>query len=139
MQPTWTANDYSLKDNERMTTPTRRLARVRALLTAAACVGLAGVAACAPRQVEVRTAATQATQVSLQVNNNLAQAVNVYVILSGTDTFLRQVPANSSVTIPVQGFAPGSTVSLRAVTIDGGKTYSRTNVVLSGTYVFPLP
>jgi hypothetical protein len=65
--------------------------------------------------------------------------VNVYVNLNGTDTFLRQVPANSSQTIPVQGFAPGSSVSLRAVTIDGGKTYSRSNVVLSGTYVFPLP
>jgi hypothetical protein len=122
-----------------MTTPTGRPGRARALFTAAACVGLCVLVACSPRQVEVRTAPTQSTQVALQVNNSLAQAVNVYVILNGTDTFLRQVPASSSVTIPVQGFAPGSTVSLRAVTLDGGKTYSRSNVVLSGTYVFPLP
>jgi hypothetical protein len=97
------------------------------------------VAACGPRQVEVRTAPTQATQVSLQVNNGLSQAVNVYVTANGTDTFLRQVDGNSSATIPVQGFAAGSTVALKAVTIDGKQTYSRANVVLSGTYLFPLP
>lgn len=97
------------------------------------------VAACGPRQVEVRTAPTQATQVSVQVNNNLNQAVNVYVTSNGTDTFLRQVGGNSSATIPVQGFASGSTVALKAVTIDGKQTYSRANVVLNGTYVFPLP
>ena len=67
------------------------------------------------------------------------QAVNVYVTANGTDTFLRQVAANTSVTIPVQGFAAGSTVSLKAVTLDGTRTYSRANVVLNGTYVFPLP
>lgn len=97
------------------------------------------VSACGPRQVEVRTAPTQATQVSVQVNNNLNQAVNVYVTSNGTDTFLRQVSGNSSATIPVQGFAAGSTVALKAVTIDGKQTYSRANVVLNGTYVFPLP
>ena len=94
---------------------------------------------CSPRQVEVRTAPTQQTQVSVQVNNNLNQAVNVYASLSGTDTFLRQVPANTSVTVPVQGFAPGSSVTLKAVTVDGVHTYSRNNVTLNGTYVFPLP
>ncbi|HEV8215083.1 MAG TPA: hypothetical protein VGP95_04590, partial [Gemmatimonadaceae bacterium] len=75
----------------------------------------------------------------LQVNNTLSQAVNVYVTVSGSDTFLRQVGANSSATIPVQGVATGSTVSLKAVTVDGAKTYTRSNVVLNGTYVFPLP
>jgi hypothetical protein len=97
------------------------------------------VAACGPRQVEVRTAPTQAAQVAVQVNNNLSQAVNVYVTANGTDTFLRQVGGNSSATVPVQGFAAGSTVALKAVTIDGKQTYSRANVVLNGTYVFPLP
>jgi len=95
--------------------------------------------ACGPRQVEVRTAPTQASAVNVQVNNNLNQAVNVYITLNGTDTFLRQVNGNSSATIPVQGFAAGSTVALKAVTIDGKSTYSRPNVVLSGTYTFPLP
>ena len=100
---------------------------------------LAFVGGCSARTVEVRTAPTQASGVSVQVNNNVNQAVNVYVTQNGTDTFLRQVAANSSATIPVQGFAAGTTVGLKAVTLDGARTYSRANVVLNGTYVFPLP
>lgn len=104
-------------------------------------IGALLVASCRARQVEVRTAPTQqqARQVAVQVNNNLSQAVNVYVSLSGTETFLRQVAASSSATIPVQGFAPGSSVTLKAVTLDGVRTYQRQNVVLSGTVTFPLP
>jgi len=110
--------------------------RVRPLAVAAM---LAFVGACSARQVEVKTAPTQATGVAVEVKNTVNQAVNVYVTANGTDTFLRQVAANTSVTIPVQGFAAGSTVSLKAVTLDGTRTYSRANVVLNGTYVFPLP
>jgi hypothetical protein len=99
--------------------------------------------ACGKRKVEVRTAAAPvatAPQVNIQVNNNLTQAVNVYVVMNGNDTFLRQVAANSAVTVPVPStFAIGSTVGLKAVTIDGVHNYSRNNVVLNGTYVFPLP
>jgi hypothetical protein len=104
-------------------------------------VGAVFLAACGQRQVEVRTAPTSAqqAQVAVQVTNNLAQAVNVYVTANGTDTFLRQVAANTSQTIPVQGFASGASVALKAVTVDGARTYQRQNVVLTGTYVFPLP
>ena len=117
-----------------MRRPFRR--RTQGVVVVAIAVALA---ACSPRQVDVRTAPTQATAVSLQVNNTLSQAVNVYVVVSGSDTFLRQVGANSTATIPVQGVASGTTVTLKAVTVDGAKTYSRPNVVLNGTYVFPLP
>jgi hypothetical protein len=102
-------------------------------------LSLAAVTACRPRQVDVRTAPVTQAQVSVQVNNTLAEAVNVYVRAAGTDTFLKQVGAKSSATIPVQGFASGTTVTLRAVTLDGVHTYSRDNVTLTGTYVFPLP
>ena len=95
--------------------------------------------ACSARQVEVRTAPAKATAVSIKVTNNVNQAVNVYATLNGNDTFLGQVGANSSSTLPAQGFATGSTISLKAVTVDGVKTYSRANVVLNGTYDFPLP
>ena len=100
---------------------------------------LGGVAACGPRQAEVRTSPTQATGVSVQVKNDIAQAVNVYITAGGADSFLGQVGAKETKTIPVQGFASGTTVKLKAVTIDGAKTYSRDKVVLSGTYMFPLP
>src|SRR5215469_16443488 len=93
-------------------------------------VGAVLLSACRQRQVEVRTAPTssQQAQVSVQVTNNLAQAVNVYVTANGTDTFLRQVAANTSATIPVQGFASGTSVALKAVTVDGARTYQRQNV-----------
>jgi hypothetical protein len=100
------------------------------------------LSACRARQVDVRTAPPQnqqAAQVSVQVNNTLTQAVNVYINLNGTDTFLRQVGGSSTATIPVQGFATGSSVTLKAVTVDGVKTYQRQNVVLTGTVNFPLP
>jgi hypothetical protein len=94
--------------------------------------------ACGPRQVEVRTAPPTG-QIAVQVTNNLNQAVNVYVTSAGTDTFLRQVRANSAETVPIQGFTSGTTVTLKAVTIDGVHTYTRPNVVLSGTATFPVP
>ena len=106
---------------------------------APALAAIMSLTACGPRQVEVRTAPAQASQVAVQVNNNLSQAVNVYASVGGTDTFLRQVGANQSATIPVQGFAPGSSVTLKAVTVDGVRTFTRQNVTLTGTYVFPLP
>lgn len=111
-------------------------ARVVGLVVAAVVLS-----ACRARQVDVRTAPPQQqqAQVSVQVNNNLTQAVNVYINLNGTDTFLRQVGGSSSATIPVQGFATGSSVTLKAVTVDGARTYQRQNVVLTGTVTFPLP
>jgi len=96
-------------------------------------------AACGKRQVEVGTAAPQPSPISVEVKNNVNQAVNVYITTGGNDTFLKQVPANNTATIPVQGFPAGTTVGLRATTIDGARTYSRSNVVLNGTYVFALP
>jgi hypothetical protein len=109
---------------------------VRAIALFAA---LGGAAACGPRQAEVRTAPSAATGVAVQVKNDLTQAVNVYIAAGGADTFLGQVAAKESKALSVQGFASGSTVSLKAVTVDGAKTYSRDKIVLNGTYTFPLP
>jgi len=100
---------------------------------------IAMLAACGPRQVEVRTAPPQATGLAIQVTNNLTQAVNVYITNAGTDTFLRQVPASTMLTVPVQGMSPGSTVTVKAVSVDGVHTYSRPNVVLNGTYLLSVP
>jgi hypothetical protein len=100
------------------------------------------LAACGQRQVEVRTAPTPAAAVeqSVQVTNNLSQAVNVYVTPSGgSELFLRQVPANSVERVPVQGVASGSSVIFKAVTIDGSRTYQSRNVNLVGMYSWPVP
>jgi hypothetical protein len=103
-------------------------------------VAVVVLSACRPRQVDVRTAPPQQqAQVTVEVNNTLTQGVNIYITLNKTDTFLRQVGPKSKETIPVQGFAPGSSVTLKATTLDGIKTYERQNVVLTGTVAFPLP
>ena len=100
---------------------------------------LVAVCACGPRQVEVRTAAPVPAENALQVTNNLTQSVNVYVTYNGTDQFVQQVRPTTSLRLPVPGIPAGSTVSLKAVTVDGMHTYTRQNIVLNGTYIFPIP
>jgi len=109
---------------------------MRALLAA---LVIASAAACGGRQVEVRTGAQPAAAVSVRMTNNLSQAVNVYVTSGGSDLFLRQVPANSTEELPVQGVAAGSSVSLKARTVDGTRTYSKDNVVLSTSNTWQVP
>jgi hypothetical protein len=96
-------------------------------------------AACGGRQVEVRTAPSQTETIGIQVTNNLSQAVNVYVVSGGSDIFLRQVGANATESLPVQGIASGSTVTFKATTVDGTHTYTRPNVALAGGYSWQVP
>ncbi|CAA9356935.1 MAG: hypothetical protein AVDCRST_MAG40-3222 [uncultured Gemmatimonadaceae bacterium] len=95
--------------------------------------------ACGPRRVEVTAAQPTAAAVQLAVTNTLSQPVNIYVVHEGTDTFVRQVAANASETVGVRGVPSGATVTLRAVPVDGRNTYTRQDVVLSGTYSWRLP
>ena len=97
------------------------------------------LAACGGRQVEVRTGPELATDVALNVTNNLSQAVNVYVVSGASDIFLKQVASNSVERIPVLGVPAGATVNLRAVTVDGTRTYTKSNVTLSSFYDWRLP
>jgi hypothetical protein len=87
----------------------------------------------------VRTAPPQATQSAIQLTNGLDQGVNVYVNYNGNDQFIQQVRANTALRLPVAGVPSGATVTLKAVTIDGTKTYSKANIVLSGTVSFSVP
>lgn len=102
-------------------------------------IGTATLTACGQRKAEVRTAPAAAAQVTVEVQNKLTQGVNVYVVQNGNKTFLRQIAANTTDRVPVQGIAAGTTVNLEATTIDGVRTYSRSNVALTGNVVFPLP
>jgi hypothetical protein len=113
------------------------LMRSRRALVAA--VLLATVtAACGPRNVEVQTASTR-PETHVRVTNSLGQAVNVYVLAGDNEIFLRQVAANTEARLPVPNVASGSTVRLRAVTIDGSRTYTSDSVVLQGTYPWRVP
>lgn len=104
-------------------------------------LALAAATACGPRQVEVRTApTTSSSEQSVQITNNLSQAVNVYVTASGSgEIFLRQIPANTVEKVPVQGVSGGTNVTFKAVTVDGARTYQSRNVALSGLFVWGVP
>ena len=96
-------------------------------------------AACGPRQVEVRTAPSQPVQNAIQLTNGLNQAVNVYVNYNGNDQFIQQVRASTAARLPVPGIPSGTTVTLKATTIDGTRTYTKASVVLNGTVDFSIP
>lgn len=100
---------------------------------------LISAAACGPRQVEVRTAPSQPPQQAIMLTNGLGQAVNVYVNYNGNDQFVQQVRANTALRLPVTGVPNGATVTLKAVTVDGTKSYSKQNVVMRGTLDFTIP
>ena len=103
-------------------------------------LSMLALAACGGgRQVEVRTGPEPASEVAIHLTNNLSQPVNVYVISGTSDIFVKQVGSNSVEHLPIQGVAAGSTVNLRAVTVDGTRTYTRNNVVLSSMYEWRLP
>ena len=95
--------------------------------------------ACGPRQVEVTTGAQPVADVSIRFTNNLTQSVNLYVTSGGTDVFLKQIAASSVEIVPVRGIAAGTTVTLKARTVDGVRTYSRDNVSLAANYEWRVP
>jgi hypothetical protein len=97
------------------------------------------LAACSGRQVEVRTGPEPTADVALHVTNNLSQPVNVYVVSGTNDIFLKQVASNSVEHIPVSGIPAGATVNLRAVTVDGTRTYTKSNITLASMYEWRLP
>lgn len=112
---------------------------MRALVASLALVMAVSVSACAGRQVEVTTGAQPAADISVRFTNNLSQAVNVYVTTGGTDVFLKQVAANSIEVLPVAGISAGTTVTLKARTVDGTRTYTRDNVYLASNYDWRVP
>jgi hypothetical protein len=112
---------------------------MRSLVASLAFVAAASFSACAGRQVEVTTGPQPATDISVRFTNNLSQAVNVYVTTGGSDIFLKQVSANSVEVLPVSGISAGTTVTLKARTVDGTRTYTRDNVYLATNYEWRVP
>lgn len=112
---------------------------MRALVTSLAMAVTLAATGCAGRQVEVTTGPQPAADVSVRLTNNLSQAVNVYVTTGGSDVFLKQVSANSVEVLPVVGIPAGTTVTLKARTVDGTRTYTRDNVQLATNYDWRVP
>jgi len=97
------------------------------------------VAACGPRQVEVRTAPTQTAEVAIEFTNNLSRAVNVYVNSGGSDLFVRQVPANTSDHLPVPGVSAGTVATLKATPVDGSQGYTKPGVTMTALVTWRVP
>jgi len=112
---------------------------MRSLVTTLALVLATTTSACAGRQVEVTTGPARAADVSIRFTNNLTQGVNLYVTSGGTDIFLKQVSSNTVENVPVLGLPAGSTVTLKARTVDGTRTYTRDNIYLAANYEWRVP
>lgn len=97
------------------------------------------IASACARKVEVRTAPSQPVQNAIQLTNGLNQGVNVYVNYNGNDQFIQQVRANTALRLPVSGVPNGATVTIKAVTVDGTRTYSLDKIILNGTVSFSVP
>lgn len=100
---------------------------------------LIGLAACGSRQVEVRTAPTQTSEVAIHFTNNLAKPVNVYVNSGESDLFIRQVAANKVEHLPVPGVSAGVRVTLKAKPIDGTAGYERAGVTMTEMVPWTIP
>ena len=112
--------------------------RLGAVLSLAALV-VFGAGACGKRQVDVGTGPATAAESAIHFTNNLPQAVNVYVVQSGTEMFVRQVAANTTEHLPVRGVSAGTQVLLRAVTVDGKSTFTSPPATLTSTYAWKVP
>ncbi len=110
--------------------------RASIVATAAAMVVLA---ACGPRQVEVRTAPAESAEVAIHFTNNLSKAVNVYVNAGGSDMFVRQVSANTTEHLPVAGVRAGTVVTLKAMPVDGSNGYTRSGVTMTDMVTWRVP
>ena len=96
-------------------------------------------AACGPRQVEVRSAPSQTTEVAIHFTNNTSKAVNVYVNAGESDLFVRQVGPNATEHLAVRGIASGTRVTLKAKPIDGSSGYERAGVTMTDMTTWRIP
>ena len=79
-------------------------------------------------------------RIPLPLPGDSLKAVNVYVtVTGGNELFLRQVAANTVEKVPVTGVATGSTVTFKAVTVDGSRTYQSRSSPLSTLFLWSVP
>jgi|SRR5690606_21150573 hypothetical protein len=113
---------------------------MRALAAGLLFVAATLTAGCAARQVEVSDGPSTAQQsVAISVTNSLAQAVNIYVMQGSSETFVRQLPANSTQLVTIPGVGSGSTVTLRARTVDGTRTFTSDAMSLTSGQQWRVP
>ena len=98
----------------------------------------ASIVAC-NRKVEVGSAPSPASGMAVNLTNNSSQPVNAYVTSGGGDVFIGQVAPNSVKLLTVSGISSGSSVTLKAKTADGARTYTKDNVSLTSSTNWTVP
>jgi hypothetical protein len=98
----------------------------------------ASLVACS-RKVEVGSAPSPSSGMAVNLTNNASQAVNAYVTANGSDVFIGQVAPNSVKLLTVSGVSSGSSVTLKARTADGARTYTKDNVTLTSSTDWTVP
>ena len=81
----------------------------------------------------------QEAAIRLTVTNTLAQPVDVRVVLGEKETRVGDVGANETKELPVRGFARGVTVTLKAVTADSVRSYTKEGVKLQARTPWTVP
>jgi hypothetical protein len=113
---------------------------MKALFAALLFASTLSITACGQRQVEVSTGAQPQSDVAVSLTNNTSTQLNVYVVHGGQRIFVGQVSGNSTQLLPVANVPSGSVVTLEASTVSSTpRTYSRSDVTLSGTYSWQVP
>lgn len=113
---------------------------MKALFAALLFASTLSITACGQRQVEVSTGTQPQSDVAIHLTNNTSTQLNVYVVHGGQRIFIGQVSGNSTQHLPVANVPSGSVVTLEASTVSSSpRTYSRSDVALSGTYAWQVP
>ena len=113
---------------------------MKALFAALLFASTLSITACGQRQVEVSTGAQPQSDVGIRLTNNTNSQLNVYVVHAGQRIFVGQVSGNSTQQLSVANVPSGSVVTLEASTVSSTpRTYSRSDVTLSGTYSWQVP
>jgi len=81
----------------------------------------------------------QEAAIRLTVTNELPQPVNVRVVFGEKETGVGDVGAKETKELPVRGFARGVTVTLKAVTADSVRTYTKEGVKLQARTPWTVP
>lgn len=86
-----------------------------------------------------RRGSGQEAAIRLTVTNELTQPVNVRVVVGEKETPVGDVGANETKELPVRDLARGVTVTLKAVTADGVRSYTKEGVKLQARYTWTVP
>ena len=86
-----------------------------------------------------RRGSGQAAAVRLTVTNTLAQPVDVSVLVGEKEIRAGEVAAKETKELPVPGLARGVTVTLKAVTADSVRSYTKEGVKVQARTQWTVP